>query len=78
MRVEYADGKTETVVSDTSWRTSEGPITYDSIYGGETYDARREILTICHEHLPSHKVPAVIRFVPALAVAAAGKLNRYA
>jgi acyl-CoA synthetase (AMP-forming)/AMP-acid ligase II len=41
-------------------------------------DARREILTICHEHLPSHKVPAVIRFVPSLAVAAAGKLNRYA
>ena len=40
--------------------------------------ARREILKICHESLPSYKVPAAIRFVPALAMASAGKLNRYA
>src|SRR5437762_2330182 len=66
-------------------RARKSPITgalvvADVVLNGEPDrdDARREILTICHEHLPSHKVPAVIRFVPSLAVAAAGKLNRYA
>lgn len=42
LRVEYADGRTETIGSDDAWRTSTGPIVYDSIYGGETYDARLE------------------------------------
>jgi len=45
---------------------------------GDPDSARREILDVCRERLASHKVPAVIRFVPALAMAAAGKLNRYA
>lgn len=42
LRVEYADGQTETISSDADWKTSTGPITFDSIYGGETYDARLE------------------------------------
>jgi acyl-coenzyme A synthetase/AMP-(fatty) acid ligase len=37
---------------------------------------RDEILKLCRERLAHHKVPAVIRFVPALAVAASGKLER--
>jgi alpha-L-rhamnosidase len=41
LRVEYADGRTETVVSDTSWKTSTGEVVYDSIYGGETHDLRQ-------------------------------------
>jgi acyl-coenzyme A synthetase/AMP-(fatty) acid ligase len=39
-------------------------------------DLRREILQICREELAQHKVPAAIRFVPALAVVATGKLAR--
>ena len=40
--VEYADGTSETIVSDASWKCSTGPIVFTSIRGGETYDARRE------------------------------------
>lgn len=36
----------------------------------------RELLKICRDALPRHKVPAAIRFVPALAVAESGKLVR--
>ena len=36
----------------------------------------QEIVAACRRALPSHKVPAVIRFVPSLAVSAAGKLVR--
>ncbi len=42
LRVDYIDGRSETIVSDASWKCSTGPIVFDSIYGGETYDARLE------------------------------------
>jgi alpha-L-rhamnosidase len=42
LRVEYEDGYVETVVTDRQWKASTGPVTFDSIYGGETYDARLE------------------------------------
>jgi acyl-coenzyme A synthetase/AMP-(fatty) acid ligase len=38
---------------------------------------RNEILADCRASLASHKVPAVIRFVPSLDVTAAGKLARH-
>jgi len=38
---------------------------------------KREIRQICRESLPAHKIPATIRFVRALDVAAAGKLARH-
>jgi alpha-L-rhamnosidase len=41
--VEYTDGRTVVFGSDGTWKTSTGPIVFDSIYGGETYDARLEI-----------------------------------
>ena len=41
-------------------------------------DFKREILQICADRLAPHKVPATIRFVPALEFAAAGKLARHA
>jgi len=44
--------------------------------GGERVDFKREILQICHDRLAPHKIPATIRFVPALEMAAAGKLAR--
>ena len=43
LHLEYADGRAEVIVSDARWRTADGPIRYDSIYGGESYDARCEI-----------------------------------
>jgi alpha-L-rhamnosidase len=42
--VTYTDGTEELVRSDGSWKVStEGPRRYDSLFLGETYDARREI-----------------------------------
>ena len=42
--VDYQDGHTQTLASDSSWRaTREGPIRFDGIYSGEIYDARREM-----------------------------------
>ncbi len=40
--LEYKDGSTENIVSDASWKTHKGPITYTSIYGGEDYNANLE------------------------------------
>ena len=37
--VDYADGSRQTIVSDGSWTATESPVTYSSIYGGESYDA---------------------------------------
>ncbi len=42
LHVEYADGRIETICTDSRWKTGAGPITFNSIYGGETYDARAE------------------------------------
>jgi hypothetical protein len=42
MHLRYADGTTELITSDSTWRTSPGPITFTTIYGGEDYDARLE------------------------------------
>ncbi len=42
LRLRYADGKTETVETDASWKVAKGPVTFSSTYGGEDYDARKE------------------------------------
>ena len=42
LRLEYADGAVEFVGTDESWRTHPGPVTYNSIFGGEDFDARLE------------------------------------
>ncbi len=42
LQLDYADGRKELIATDTDWKTSTGPIVFDSIYGGETYDARLE------------------------------------
>lgn len=38
----YANGTTERIVTDESWRSATGPILSSDIYDGETYDARLE------------------------------------
>lgn len=40
IRLEYADGSVEFIGTDERWKTSAGPITFNTIYGGEDYDAR--------------------------------------
>jgi hypothetical protein len=38
--IEYEDGSRDCVVSDETWKVSNGPITFSSVYGGEDFDAR--------------------------------------
>jgi hypothetical protein len=40
IRLEYADGSVEFIGTDENWRTDSGPITFNTIYGGEDCDAR--------------------------------------
>ncbi|UOR03539.1 glycoside hydrolase family 78 protein [Hymenobacter aerilatus] len=42
LAVEYKDGSRQDIVSDQSWKTAPGPITFSSIYGGEDYNATLE------------------------------------
>jgi len=44
LRLEYDDGARQAVISDASWKfTTAGPIRFNSIRSGETYDARKEL-----------------------------------
>jgi alpha-L-rhamnosidase len=42
IEITTADGRTQTVGTDGSWRAATGPILASEIYDGETYDARLE------------------------------------
>lgn len=42
MRVRFTDGTEQLIVSDETWKTTNGPITFSCVYGGEDYDARLE------------------------------------
>lgn len=43
MYVEYVDGRTQTVISNASWRLNpDGPIIANNEFDGEEYDARKE------------------------------------
>lgn len=44
LRIKYEDGTEEVITSDKSWKTSTGPLLYDNLYVGSTYDARLEKL----------------------------------
>ncbi|MEU0807593.1 family 78 glycoside hydrolase catalytic domain [Streptomyces sp. NPDC005970] len=39
--VTYTDGSATTLVTDEDWLGADGPTTFDSVYSGEKYDARR-------------------------------------
>ncbi|KAJ7108127.1 bacterial alpha-L-rhamnosidase-domain-containing protein [Mycena epipterygia] len=39
LSIGYADGSTDRVISDRSWKVIEGPTRLDDIYGGENYNA---------------------------------------
>jgi alpha-L-rhamnosidase len=41
LEVSYADGSTSTVASSNAWQCTSSPITFNTWYGGEDYDAGR-------------------------------------
>lgn len=43
LQIEYADGTSETIVSDERWKSHAGPLLMADLLKGETFDARREI-----------------------------------
>ncbi len=40
--LEYADGTSQTLVSDQTWKVAPSPITFSSVFGGEDYNATKE------------------------------------
>lgn len=42
MVITHADGTQEEICSDAHWKYALSPVTFNSIYGGESYDARLE------------------------------------
>lgn len=42
LRITYSDGTVQTISSGPSWKTSLGPVIFNSIYTGEHQDANRE------------------------------------
>lgn len=42
LHLEYADGSTDLVASDESWKTAPGPVLDSSVYDGEELDATQE------------------------------------
>lgn len=43
LHLEYGDGSREVIITDESWKYTQGPITFNNIYGGEDYDANMEV-----------------------------------
>ncbi|MFC1561172.1 glycoside hydrolase family 78 protein [Candidatus Latescibacterota bacterium] len=42
LEIEFTDGSVEKIVTDNTWKAATGPIVFDGIRNGETYDARLE------------------------------------
>jgi len=42
LKLVYSDGSEESVITGENWKTAPSPITFSTIYGGETYDANLE------------------------------------
>lgn len=42
LNIEFTDGTGESIVTDDTWKTAQGPILSNDIYNGEVYDARLE------------------------------------
>lgn len=43
LEVMYEDGSSSLISSDDSWKVAAGPISFNSIFQGEFYDARKEV-----------------------------------
>ena len=44
LRLEWADGREQVIVTDESWECAQSPILFNTIYDGEIYDARQASL----------------------------------
>ncbi len=42
LTIKYRNGEVKNVITDESWKVNTGPIVFDNVYAGETYDARFE------------------------------------
>lgn len=42
LEIEHLDGSTTSIASGVDWQVADGPTTFDAVYAGESYDARRE------------------------------------
>ena len=42
LMITYSDGSKSIIVTDNTWKYSGGPVTFNNLYGGEDYDARKE------------------------------------
>jgi alpha-L-rhamnosidase len=43
INITYSDGSQSVITTDKSWKYFQGPITYNNLYGGEDYDAEKEV-----------------------------------
>ncbi len=43
VKLNYTDGSSEDFYTDEKWKEATGPIVFNNIYGGDTYDARYEL-----------------------------------
>ena len=43
VKLKYADGSTKDFYTDENWKEATGPIVFNNIYGGDTYDANFEL-----------------------------------
>ncbi len=65
MKVRYEDGSETSVNSDETWKYSESPITYNSMFGGEDYDANLEQIGWNTSNFDaSHWKPVVLQEAP--------------
>ena len=64
--IQYKDGSSEVVTSDTTWLAHKGPVTANGMYDGEVYDARLEVDGWCSPGTApdSGWAPAVRRKAP--------------
>ena len=51
IKVDYTDGTSELILSDTSWKVKESAIRMNDVYRGEVYDAREETPDWCSASL---------------------------
>ena len=65
--IEYTDGSVEVIATDSSWQATTGPVLFDNVYAGETYDARLEIPGWAEPELDDkHWQPARVAKAPAV------------
>lgn len=43
LMITYKDASQSVITSDKTWKISPGPISFNNLYGGEDYDARKEL-----------------------------------